>query len=533
MDFNSTKFVIFNVYLPYQCNDNEEDYITCLSGLKEFIEGLDITNFLIIGDWNANLSNYGTTLFQPLMLDFCNENQLTISSKWFLPESTYTHVHTREDNCYYSWLYHVVSSSDCHKAIRNMTVHYDMSDDDHIPISFSLQVESLPQLTSFKNDINGKIKWDCVLDKNIKHYYERTAQALGEIEIPVNSVLCTKCDCSDTKHTDDIEKLFNAIKSALYNASDHIMPGNSKYSPRPGWNEYVSDLYDFSRETRRMWLDHGKPRQGLVHNMFVKSKLRFKLALRYITKNEDALRRESLAKKLSQLSSNDFWKEISSINNSRAMLPTSIEDASGADEICKLWKNHFESIFNCLKNVSKSPMNYVMNCTFNEIKVSINEVKDAIQNLVLNKSCGSDNIYAEHIKYASEKLIPLISICFTSCFVHGFLPTSLLTVVLVPIIKNKAGNVNAIDNYRPVALSNIFCKVLEIVILGRIKNYLSTSSNQFGFKKKHGTDLCIYTLKEIVSLYTRSKGCVFAGFLDASKAFDRVNHSLLFEKLAK
>ena len=180
-----------------------------------------------------------------------------------------------------------------------MTVHYDMSDDDHIPISFSLQVESLPQLTSFKNDINGKIKWDCVLDKNIKHYYDRTAQALGEIEIPVNSVLCTKCDCSDTKHTDDIEKLFNAIKSALYNASDHIIPDNSKYSPRPGWNEYVSDLYDFSRETRRMWLDHGKPRQGLVHNMFVKSKLRFKLALRYITKNEDALRRESLAKKLS------------------------------------------------------------------------------------------------------------------------------------------------------------------------------------------------------------------------------------------
>ena len=151
----------------------------------------------------------------------------------------------------------------------------------------------------------------------------------------------------------------------------------------------------------------------------------------------------------------------------------------------------------------------------------------------MNKSCGSDNIHAEHIKYASERLIPLISICFTSCFVHGFLPTSLLTVVLVPIIKNKAGNVNSIDNYRPVALSNIFCKVLEIIILGRIECYLITSANQFGFKKKHGTDLCIYTLKEIVNLYTSSKGCVFAGFLDASKAFDRVNHSLLFEKLAK
>ena len=142
------------------------------------------------------------------------------------------------------------------------------------------------------------------------------------------------------------------------------------------------------------------------------------------------------------------------------MLPTSIEDASGAEEISKLWKNHFESIFNCLQNVSKSPVNNSVNCSFNELKVSIDEVRDAIQKLVLNKSCGSDNIYAEHIKYASERLIPLISMCFTSCFVHGFLPASLLTVILVPIIKNKAGNVNSINNYRPVALSNIFCKVL-------------------------------------------------------------------------
>ena len=265
----------------------------------------------------------------------------------------------------------------------------------------------------------------------------------------------------------------------------------------------------------------------------MQSKRRFKLALKYITRNEDALRRESLAKKLSQLSSNDFWKEISLINNSRAMLPTSIEDASGAEEIGKLWKRHFESIFNCLKNVRKSPAKSSVDCNFNEVKVSVDEVRDAIAKLVLNKSSGSDNIHAEHIKYASERLIPLISICFTSCFVHGFLPASLLTVVLVPIIKNKAGNVNSIDNYRPVALSNIFCKVLEIIILGRIECYLTTSANQFGFKKRHGTDLCIYTLKEIVNLYTSSKGCVFAGFLDASKAFDRVNHSLLFEKLAK
>ena len=173
-------------------------------------------------------------------------------------------------------------------------------------------------------------------------------------------------------------------------------------------------------------------------------------------------------KKLSNLSSNEFWREIASINNSKVMLPTSIEDATGAKEISILWERHFESIFNCLQNFNKLNTKYNVNSSFNEMRVTTDEVIAAIKKIELNKSSGADNIHAEHIKYANEKLVPLLSICFTACFVHGFLPSSLLTVVLVPIVKNKAGNINSIDNYRPVALSNIFSKILEIIILGRI-----------------------------------------------------------------
>ena len=79
-------------------------------------------------------------------------------------------------------------------------------------------------------------------------------------------------------------------------------------------------------------------------------------------------------------------------------------------------------------------------------------------------------------------------------FVHGFPPDSMLSVVLVPVIKDKCGKINDSDNYRPIALASVMSKIVEKVILGRMSSFLITSSNQFGFKSKLGTDMCIYVL---------------------------------------
>ena len=113
--------------------------------------------------------------------------------------------------------------------------------------------------------------------------------------------------------------------------------------------------------------------------------------------------------------------------------------------------------------------------------------------------------------------------CFTSFISHGFLPES-----MVPVIKDKAGKISSKDNYRPIALASVISKLVEVIMLDRIEMYMNMNPNQFGFKRKHGTDQCIYVLKEIIDLYRRLNGSVFVCFLDASKAFDRVNHRTLF-----
>lgn len=83
--------------------------------------------------------------------------------------------------------------------------------------------------------------------------------------------------------------------------------------------------------------------------------------------------------------------------------------------------------------------------------------------------------------------------------IHGLLPDSMLSVLLVPVIKDKAGKVCSLDNYKPIALASILSKVLEIILLDRLNKFIIFTYNWF----------------------------------DASKTFDHVNHIKLFIKLSQ
>lgn len=87
------------------------------------------------------------------------------------------------------------------------------------------------------------------------------------------------------------------------------------------------------------------------------------------------------------------------------------------------------------------------------------------------------------------------------------------------------------NNYHPIALNCVMTKILESVILFKFKTLFTPSDFQFGFKPKHGTDQCICVLKEIIEYYTSSNSPVNICFLDACKAFNHVNHYILFDKL--
>ena len=80
-------------------------------------------------------------------------------------------------------------------------------------------------------------------------------------------------------------------------------------------------------------------------------------------------------------------------------------------------------------------------------------------------------------------------------------------------------------------MSSIASKIFEHIIILRLEEYLWTNDNQFGFKSGHSTDLCIYALSEFIEYFKSRSTSVYVAFLDASKAFDKISHWILFRKL--
>ena len=275
-------------------------------------------------------------------------------------------------------------------------------------------------------------------------------------------------------------------------------------------------------------------RSGSIFRAMSTDRARFKYALRQCRLDEQMIRSNKLAIYMQCHDLNNFWKEVALRNKSKSTQSNCFACISGETDIVNLWKDHYCSLLNSSTNISEKDVvctSFKKMCFNHGMHVSVTEVLDLLQGLTNDKATGMDRLSGESLKFADTILAILLSICFTCMFKHSYLPVSMLDSVVVPLVKNKNGNLSDKKNYRPIALSSTISKVFENVILHRLEEYLWTTDNQFGFKSGHSTDLSVYALTEFIEYLKRRTTSVYVVFLDASKAFDEINHWVLFKKL--
>ena len=114
----------------------------------------------------------------------------------------------------------------------------------------------------------------------------------------------------------------------------------------------------------------------------------------------------------------------------------------------------------------------------------------------------------------------------------GIVPDQLKIAHIIPIYKSGVNNL--FTNYRPISVLPVFPKVLEKAVYNRLMNYIDINhilfSNQYGFRKNHSMSLALISLYDKISAAFDANKHTVGIFLDSSKAFDTVDHTILISK---
>ena len=165
---------------------------------------------------------------------------------------------------------------------------------------------------------------------------------------------------------------------------------------------------------------------------------------------------------------------------------------------------------------------------------SIDEIKRCLKKIKNGKSAGHDDIFPEFLKYAPEKLIVVITKFFNAILERGEVPDDWALSVYCPIFKK--GDRKDVNNYRGISLANCLCKLFTSLITERMQKDLESRRvlgiEQAGFRENMGCTDHAFVLYTIVSFYLAQRKRLFVTFIDYEKAFDRVDHTLLWMKLA-
>ena len=536
------KFILFNVYMPTDPGNGNYDiaeYKEVLQEISVILLNSDTQVCILGGDWNSDISrnNVQTNTF----LSFIEEESFSLCLNFEDARVPYT-FHNANSN---STIDHFLVTKNLTQYITRYESLFSVDDfSDHVPLKLELNVN----INYFKEIPKSFVKstaWQKCSMGQKQEFVNTVDRLLLQINIQQGAITCNTVNCN--MHNDCIRKLYSDIIH-FCSEGDKVLPKTSTNTRKndivAGWNEYVKEHKAEAFKHHQIWLDKGRPPQGEYAFNRRSARAKYHYAIRFVNNEKSRIRSNRMAEAIANNHNRNLWMEAKKMKQTNNSIPNIMDNVSGSDNINSLFEEKFKDLYNSVgfdkkkleslrskldESIRNDHTDYKLKANYINC-ITVNDVKSAISKLKADKK-EENGLNINHFKLDCNRLNIVISLLFNSMLVHGVAPDELLVGIMSPLIKDSRKSQQDSDNYRSLTIGTCISKIFDVIIMNKHSSIFHTSDNQFGFKEKLSTNMCTFALNETISYYTKNGSKVYALFLDASKAFDRLNYVKLFNKL--
>ena len=537
VEAENINLVLITVYMP--CDDNTDEHFTIygdvlyeISKIIDLYEGYDI---IIGGDFNVDFSRK-ESLNLNILNQFISDEQLLCTTIPYIGNN-WTFENSRGNR---SLIDHFIVSPNLYNC--TVTISQDGHNlSEHNPIT--IQTNHKTNICTVKESKPNINDWANATNINIQNYKSLLDENLSYFLIPNCVKNCNNLICEN--HDDILIQILDDFINIVEMCANVTIPIKKISNKKgiPGWNSFVKPYKEKSIFWNNVWKSAGRPATGQLIQLRRFSRSKYHWAVRKAKRDANNIILNETADRLMNKSFKDFWLSIKRLNGKDNVVAKVVDGEWSDQSIVGIFKDKYECLYSSVTDGD-------LNCTIKEVRGLVDDncnkekckspnchtmSPDIIRNAILSLNKRKDdeiyNISSDHFINASDLTIIVLSDILTAMLKHGTASKLINKSVIKPIPKDKRKSLSDSNNYRAISKNTIISKIIDYAIIQLIDDKMMTSMYQFAYKEGFSTSLCSFLVAETIQYYKTNGSNVFMLSLDASKAFDRVMHTKLFQIL--